>query len=47
MLERVTVYPEYVARIARVPFDDFVHSVQDTPEANSLLRRYVELFFGT
>jgi GMP synthase (glutamine-hydrolysing) len=47
MLERVMAYPEYVARIARVPFDDFVHSVQETPEANSLLRRYVELIFGT
>lgn len=45
MLERVTVYPEYVARIARVPFDDFVHSVQETPQANSLLRRFVEMNF--
>jgi len=47
MFERVTAYPEYVARIARLPFDEFVHSVQETPEANSLLRRYVELIFGT
>jgi GMP synthase (glutamine-hydrolysing) len=45
MLERVMAYPEYVARIARVPFDDFVHSVQETPEANSLLRRFVEMVF--
>jgi GMP synthase (glutamine-hydrolysing) len=46
MLERVLAYPEYVARIARVSFDDFVHSVRETPEANSLLRRFVQLTFG-
>jgi len=45
MLERVMVYPEYVARIARVSFDEFVHNVRETPEVNSLLRRYVELIF--
>jgi hypothetical protein len=45
MIERVLQYPEYVARIARVPFDDFVHSVRETPEANSLLRRFVEMIF--
>jgi hypothetical protein len=39
-------YPEYVARIARVPFDEFVHSCRETPEANSLLRRFVTLMFG-
>jgi GMP synthase (glutamine-hydrolysing) len=46
MFERVIQYPEYVARIARVPFDDFVHSVRETPEANSLLRRFVEMIFA-
>ncbi len=45
MLERVIAYPEYVARIARIPFDDFVHKVRETPEANSLLRRFVEMVF--
>jgi GMP synthase (glutamine-hydrolysing) len=46
MLERVIAYPEYVARIARTPFDDFVGSMQETPEANSLLRRFVEMVFA-
>jgi GMP synthase (glutamine-hydrolysing) len=46
MLERVIQYPEYVARIARVPFDDFVHSVRDSPECNSLLRRFVDMVFA-
>jgi GMP synthase (glutamine-hydrolysing) len=45
ILERVVAYPEYVARIARVPFDEFIHSVRETPEANLLLRHFVEVFF--
>ena len=45
LLERVIAYPEYVARIARVPYDEFVNSVRETPESNSLLRRFVEMVF--
>jgi GMP synthase (glutamine-hydrolysing) len=45
LLERVVAYPEYVARIARVPFDDFIQSCRETPEANSLLRRFVGQVF--
>jgi GMP synthase (glutamine-hydrolysing) len=44
MLERLTAYPEYVARIARVPYDDFVRNLRETPESNSLLRRFVSMF---
>jgi GMP synthase (glutamine-hydrolysing) len=40
MLERVVAYPEYVERIARMPYDNFVHAVRETPEANSLLKRF-------
>jgi len=47
MLERVIAYPEYVARIARVPFDEFIHNVRETPEANSLLRRFIEVVFDS
>jgi GMP synthase (glutamine-hydrolysing) len=45
MLERVIAYPEYVARIARVTFDEFIASLRESPEANSLLRRFVANFF--
>jgi GMP synthase (glutamine-hydrolysing) len=45
ILERVAAYPEYVARIARVPLDDFIQSCGETPEANGLLRRFVTLVF--
>jgi GMP synthase (glutamine-hydrolysing) len=44
MLERVIAYPEYTGRIARISFDEFVRSVSETPEANSLLRRFVAQF---
>jgi GMP synthase (glutamine-hydrolysing) len=43
MLERVMAYPEYVVRIAQTSYDNFVHSVRETPEANSLLQRFVSL----
>jgi GMP synthase (glutamine-hydrolysing) len=46
MLERVIAYPEYVERIARMPYDNFVHTVRETPEANSLLRLFVQHVFG-
>jgi GMP synthase (glutamine-hydrolysing) len=46
LMERVIAYPEYVARIARVPFDEFIESCGESPEANSLLRRFVSIEFG-
>jgi GMP synthase (glutamine-hydrolysing) len=46
MLERVIAYPEYIARIARISFDEFVENVRETPEANSLLRRFVNHFLA-
>ena len=45
LMERVIAYPEYVARIARIPFDNFIQSCRETPEANSLLRRFVQTVF--
>ena len=46
MLERVQAYPEYVERIAGVPYHEFTDRCRETPEANSLLRRFVQLMFG-
>ena len=43
LTERVLAYPEYVERSAGVPFDEFVASIKETPEANSLLRRFVKI----
>jgi GMP synthase (glutamine-hydrolysing) len=44
--ERVRAYPQYVERIAAVPHDQFLQTCRETPEANHLLRRFVELVFG-
>jgi GMP synthase (glutamine-hydrolysing) len=46
MLERLVAYPEYVARIARTPYDDFVQHLRETPDANSLLRRFASMFLS-
>jgi GMP synthase (glutamine-hydrolysing) len=46
MLERVVAYPEYVERIARITYDEFVLRVRETPESNSLLRRFVDDVFS-
>jgi GMP synthase (glutamine-hydrolysing) len=46
MLERVVAYPEYVERIAQMPYDNFVHAVRETPEANSLLKKFRDYFFA-
>jgi GMP synthase (glutamine-hydrolysing) len=46
MLERVIAYPEYIARIARISLDEFVQNTRKTPEANSLLRRFVDHFLA-
>lgn len=41
-IERVQAYPEYVERSARMKYDEFVANLRETPEANALLRRFVE-----
>jgi GMP synthase (glutamine-hydrolysing) len=41
LLTRVRTYPEYVERIAGVPYDQFARSVHETPAVESVLRRFV------
>lgn len=45
-LDRVAAYPEYVERIAGISYTHFTLRVQETPEANTLLRRFVVHVFG-
>ncbi len=45
-LERVRAYPEYVERIAGVPYDEFATGCVEAPEAATLIRRCIDLFFG-
>jgi GMP synthase (glutamine-hydrolysing) len=44
ILERVTAYPEYVERIARTTYDEFIRSVEETAEANTLLMQFVKVY---
>ncbi|MCI0493115.1 MAG: type 1 glutamine amidotransferase [Planctomycetes bacterium] len=43
--ERVRAYPEYIERIASVSYDHFIACCHETPEANTLLKRFVEMVF--
>jgi GMP synthase (glutamine-hydrolysing) len=46
MFERVVAYPEYVERISGMTLEYFKSSCRATPEANLLLRRFVDLVCG-
>lgn len=47
ILGRVVAYPDYVERIARTSYEQFIQSVRETPEANTLLRQFVKVVFGS
>lgn len=42
-LQRIEAYPRYVEQIAGIPYEEFAASCRETPEANRLLRRFVEI----
>lgn len=44
--QRARNYPEYIERIVGVPPDEFPNMCRETPEANTLLKRFVKLVFG-
>lgn len=46
MFERVVAYPEYVERMSGLTLEKFKSSCRATPEANSLLQRFVDLVCG-
>ena len=46
MKERLQAYPEYIEKIAGVPFDVFFKTLTETPETNTLLARFVQEVFG-
>lgn len=46
MFERVVAYPEYVERMSGLTLEKFKASCRATPEANSLLQRFVDLVCG-
>ena len=46
LIGRVQQYPEYIHRIAGIPPDRFDELLEDTPETERLLPRFVQLVFG-
>ncbi len=46
LLERLRTYPEYVQRIAGLTVENFAELCEDTPESESILRRFVRHVFG-
>lgn len=46
VLRRLEAYPQYVERIAQVPFETFAVRCRETPEADLLLPRFIEHIFG-
>jgi GMP synthase (glutamine-hydrolysing) len=43
LIERIITYPDYVKKIAGVSVDEFSPTVQDTPETEQLLTRFLEI----
>jgi GMP synthase (glutamine-hydrolysing) len=45
LLERLQAYPEYVAKIAGVSYDQFAAGCREAPDAGTLLQRFVQHVF--
>ncbi len=45
-IARLEAYPQYVAAAAGMTMEQFRSATRETPEAQSLLPRFVEVFFG-
>lgn len=46
MAERLRAYPEYVEKISGLSLDVFLQGLIETPNTNTLLRRFVHYVFG-
>lgn len=46
IVDRVRAYPEYVQHISGQTLDEFCAGVQETPDAESILRRFVDMIDG-
>ncbi|MCY3615348.1 MAG: type 1 glutamine amidotransferase [Bacteroidetes bacterium] len=44
--QRLRAYPQYTEQIAGMPVDELIGTLQETPEANSLMRRFMNHVFG-
>lgn len=46
IVDRVTAYPEYVQHISGKTLEEFCDSIQETPEAEHILQRFIRLICG-
>lgn len=46
LLQRLRAYPRYVEHLSGLPMQEFEQQLGETPHANGLLRRFVEVVFG-
>jgi GMP synthase (glutamine-hydrolysing) len=46
LLLRVTTYPRYIERIAGLPPERFVEMIEETPETEAILKRFVAMVFA-
>ena len=44
--QRLRAYPQYTESITGMSVDELIETLQETPEANNLIRRFVEHVFG-
>ncbi len=44
--QRLRAYPQYTESITGMSVDELIETLQETPEANSLIRRFVKHVFG-
>lgn len=44
LLERIRNYPEYVEKIAGIPYQQFADQCRETPDSNQILPRFVKQF---
>ena len=46
LLERLRTYPQYVRKIAGVPYEEFAATCVEAAESETLIRRATQLYFG-
>lgn len=46
ILARLSAYPRYLAEVAGTTYEEIVTRLEETPEANELVRRFVDVFVG-
>ncbi len=45
LIQRLSTYPEYTEHIVGVPLGEFIVTLQETPEANNLIRKFTQHIF--